>query len=391
MVDEGKGSDQMKKNKKIGLVVLLVIGILISGWSIYNSVITMSQNNNSVKKVADNNSSNSNNNGNPLIIDGEESDENILDSNPEDSSDDAVFNNDMEDIDEKYIVYTVEEDETLKDICKKYSDNCPVPVLSKAILRLNNLSSSSKIRQGKKIKIPEKYINKGIKYTVRTGDSLSSIIARFMEGYDYFEALEIIKNDNFLTSDTIKIGDQLYIQADDIIEVSNQLDEVQDEDEDEDEDEDSDKESTDDKKDEDSETMSQNQEKSEGNTALNSITNRIGDLLTYTVKKNDTLKSIAKNYHDTCPVQVASKIILEINGLDSSSAIKEGIKIKLPESYLSEGSIYKVKSGDSLSNIVAENMPDVDYNLALRIIVEDNDIKNYTIYPNQELFIASID
>ena len=137
--------------------------------------------------------------------------------------------------------------------------------------------------------------------------------------------------------------------------------------------------------------MSQNQEKSEGNTALNSITNRIGDLLTYTVKKNDTLKSIAKNYHDTCPVQVASKIILEINGLDSSSAIKEGIKIKLPESYLSEGSIYKVKSGDSLSNIVAENMPDVDYNLALRIIVEDNDIKNYTIYPNQELFIASID
>ncbi|HCW05319.1 MAG TPA: hypothetical protein DGK91_12855, partial [Clostridium sp.] len=54
----------------------------------------------------------------------------------------------MEDIDEKYIIYTVEEDETLKDICKKYSDNCPVPVLSKAILRLNNLSSSSKIRQG---------------------------------------------------------------------------------------------------------------------------------------------------------------------------------------------------------------------------------------------------
>ncbi|NLM35045.1 MAG: LysM peptidoglycan-binding domain-containing protein, partial [Clostridiales bacterium] len=58
---------------------------------------------------------------------------------------------------------------------------------------------------------------------------------------------------------------------------------------------------------------------------------------------------------------------------------------------LSEGSIYKVKAGDTLSNIVIENMPGIDYNLALKIIVEDNDIKNYTIYPNQELFIASID
>lgn len=389
MIYKGKGSDKMDKNKKIGLVILLVIGILICTWSIYNSVITMNQSSNSTTELANNTTSNSNNNGSPVIIDddNDDIDDDTSTTNKEPSSEEDVFNNDQDESTEKYIIYTVEKDETLKDICEKYADNCPIPVLSKAILKINNLSSSSKISEGKKIKIPEKYINTGIKYTVRSGDSLSSIAMRFMKDIDYSEALEIIKQDNFLTSDTIKIGDELFIRADDILEVNNKLEDE------EDEVNDSDKKASKNKKveDKDSEATSKNQDQTDNSAAMNSITNRIGNLVTYTVKKNDTLKSIAENYDRTCPVNVASKIILEINGLESSSDIKEGMKIKLPESYLSEGSIYKVKAGDTLSNIVIENMPGIDYNLALKIIVEDNDIKNYTIYPNQELFISSID
>lgn len=389
MIYKGKGSDKMEKNKKIGLVILLVIGILICTWSIYNSVITMNQSDNSTTELANNTTSNSNNNGSPVIIDddNDDIDDDTSTTNKEPSSEEDVFNNDQDESTEKYIIYTVEKDETLKDICEKYADNCPIPVLSKAILKINNLSSSSKISEGKKIKIPEKYINTGIKYTVRSGDSLSSIAMRFMKDIDYSEALEIIKQDNFLTSDTIKIGDELFIRADDILEVNNKLEDE------EDEVNDSDKKASKNKKveDKDSEATSKNQDQTDNSAAMNSITNRIGNLVTYTVKKNDTLKSIAENYDRTCPVNVASKIILEINGLESSSDIKEGMKIKLPERYLSEGSIYKVKAGDTLSNIVIENMPGIDYNLALKIIVEDNDIKNYTIYPNQELFIASID
>ena len=389
MIYKGKGSDKMEKNKKIGLVILLVIGILICTWSIYNSVITMNQSSNSTTELANNTTSNSNNNGSPVIIDddNDDIDDDTSTTNKEPSSEEDVFNNDQDESTEKYIIYTVEKDETLKDICEKYADNCPIPVLSKAILKINNLSSSSKISEGKKIKIPEKYINTGIKYTVRSGDSLSSIAMRFMKDIDYSEALEIIKQDNFLTSDTIKIGDELFIRADDILEVNNKLEDE------EDEVNDSDKKASKNKKveDKDSEATSKNQDQTYNSAAMNSITNRIGNLVTYTVKKNDTLKSIAENYDRTCPVNVASKIILEINGLESSSDIKEGMKIKLPERYLSEGSIYKVKAGDTLSNIVIENMPGIDYNLALKIIVEDNDIKNYTIYPNQELFIASID
>lgn len=395
----------MSKNKKIGLAVLLVIGILICTWSIYNSITTMSQNNNSTKQLTDNNSSNTNN-GSPTIIDGEESNENTSKSTKKNSSDEDAFSNSLKESSEKYIIYTVEKDETLKDICEKYSDKCPIPVLSKAILQINNLSNSSKISEGNKLKIPEKYISTGIKYTVRNGDSLSSIAMRFMKDYDYSEALKIIKQDNFLSSDTIKVGDELFIRNYDSIEVSSQLenkDTKNKEDKNDKEDKASSKKSTEDSKDKDKdkdenkdkdndkETMNQNVDKSKNNAALNSLTNRIGNLVTYTVKKNDTLNSIAKNYENTCPVQVASKIILQINNLDSSSSIKEGMKIKLPENYLSKGKIYKVKAGDTLSNIVAENMPNIDHDLALKIIVEDNDIKNHTIYPNQELFITSIE
>lgn len=399
MIYKGKGSDKMDKNKKIGLVVLLVIGILICAWSIYNSVITMSYINNSNTELANNNSSNTNKNGSPLIVDDENTNESSSGVTKEEDSDEDVFNNNPKDSPEKYIIYTVEKDESLKDICEKYSDNCPIPVLSKAILELNNLSNSSKISEGKKLKIPEKYINTGVKYTVRSGDSLSTIATRFMKDYDYSEALEIIKQDNFLSSDTIKIGDELFIRSNGLLEVNNRLDDKDDEKEkdkdhenEKDEEESSRKKnSPDDNNDEDKKTMSQSQEQSKNNTAVNSITNRIGDLVTYTVKKNDTLKSIAENYNNTCPEQIASKIILKINNLDSSSSLKEGMKIKLPESYLSEGSIYKVKNGDTLSNIVLETMPGMDYDLALQIIVDDNDIKNYTIYPNQELFIAAVD
>lgn len=152
MIYKGKGSDKMDKNKKIGLVILLVIGILICTWSIYNSVITMNQSSNSTTELANNTTSNSNNNGSPVIIDddNDDIDDDTSTTNKEPSSEEDVFNNDQDESTEKYIIYTVEKDETLKDICEKYADNCPIPVLSKAILKINNLSSSSKISEGKK-------------------------------------------------------------------------------------------------------------------------------------------------------------------------------------------------------------------------------------------------
>ena len=370
----------MDKNKRIGLVVLLVLGIVLCTWSIYNSIVTISKSDNSTNtEQASNNSlsQEKNNSGNPVIIDdtksGSNTDNNTEPSNDEDTTSETSSNvGSTTNYNEKYITYTVEENETLKDICERYSDNCPVSLLSKAILLSNNLKSSKDIKEGMTIKIPEKYTLSGLKYTVKSGDSISSIVTKYMNDLDYAEAIEILKRDNYLTSDNIRVGEVLFVSVSDLSLVTADKDEEE--------------------VDEDVEGESSNTDidNESATPTLSLFTNRIGEVSSYTVKKNDTLASISKKYSESCPQKSAANIILKLNNLSKSSDIKEGIEIKLPDKYLSEGTTYTVKVGDTLSSIASENLEDVDWYTAVSIISQDNDIKNDIIFAGQELFIASI-
>jgi LysM repeat protein len=381
----------MDKNKRIGLVVLLVIGIILCSWSIYNSIVSMSQSDNdTATEITNENSTskNSNNNGTPVVIDDSGSDEDT----GEDKDDDDKKDTDKEDsssntddeadetsssADEKYVPYTVGEDETLKDICKQYSDKVPASILSKAILLSNNLKSSKDIKEGMTIKIPEKYTGEGSIYTVKSGDSISSIVSKFMSDMDYAEALEKLKSDNFLTSDNIKIGDELFVAVSDLSAVNADIEDDSDIDTDVDEEIDDDSEDT-------------SVENDDSISTVSSLNSRIGTLTTYTVKDNETLTSISKKYIESCPSQIAANIILKVNGFSKSSEIEEGMDIKLPEEYLSQGAIYKVQIGDTLSSIVEDNFGDMDWYEAVAILSEDNNIKNDTILAGQELFIPSL-
>lgn len=378
----------MDKNKRIGLIVLLVFGIVLCTWSIYNSVVSMSQNDNNTTSEAKNNEPLSQNGtGNPVIIDesndAKDSDKsedknetktsetlsNNIDKNETESSDSVS--------DVKYISYTVEEGDTIKSICEKYSESCPTPLLSKAILLSNNLKSAKDIKEGMSIKIPEKYTIGGLKYTVRSGDSISSIVTKYMNEMDYAEAIKILKADNFLTSDNIRVGDVLFVAASDLSLVNAKANDSE---------SDVEKDTT-----EDEEESGSTIDKEESTATLKTLNNRIGTITTYTVKKGDTLASISKKYNETCPSKSASNIILKINGLSKASDIKEGMELKLPEEYLSSGTIYTVKVGDTLSSIVSENLGDLDWYEAVSILSEDNGIENDNIFAGQELFIASIE
>lgn len=381
--DKSKGSDVMDKNKRIVLVALLVVGILLCSWSIYNSIRTMSQNNNSASSdisESDKASQNKDNNGTPIVI--HDSDDEDKDDDRDDRDrDESNSNTDDEaaktssNANEKYITYTVGEDETLKDICEQYSDKVPVSLLSKAILLSNNLKSSKDIKEGMTIKIPEKYTGDGFIYTVKSGDSISSIVSRFMSDLDYAEAVEKLKADNFLTSDTIKIGDELFVAVSDYSLVDGY-------------DKDSDI-NVSSEREYDSEVTSIEDEDSVSTST--SLSSRIGTLTTYTVKENETLATISKRFSESCPPQIAANIILKVNGFSRSDEIEEGMTIKIPEKYLSQGTIYKVQVGDTLTSIVEDNFDDMDWYEAVAILSEDNNLRKDTIYAGQELFIPSID
>ncbi|WP_163192491.1 LysM peptidoglycan-binding domain-containing protein [Clostridium thermarum] len=375
----------MDKNKRIFLVVLLVVGILLCSWSIYNSILTMSQNNNSASSDisdSDKTSQNKDSNSKPVVIDDADDDDDKDDDRDDSDSDESNSSTDdyeatetSSNANEKYITYTVGEDETLKDICEQYSDKVPVSLLSKAILLSNNLKNSKDIKEGMTLKIPEKYTGDGFIYTVKIGDSISSIVSRFMSDLDYMEAVEKLKADNYLTSDTIKIGDELFVAVSDLSLV-NDYDRGSD-----------------------INVNSETEYDSEGTSiddgdsisASSTLRSRIGNLTTYTVKENETLATISRRFSESCPPQTAANIILKVNGLSKSDEIEEGMTIKIPEEYLSQGTIYKVQVGDTLTSIVEDNFGDMAWYEAVAILSEDNNLKKNMIFAGQELFIPSID
>ncbi|AEH51013.1 LysM peptidoglycan-binding domain-containing protein [Pseudothermotoga thermarum] len=96
------------------------------------------------------------------------------------------------------ITYTVQPGDTLIDIARKFK------VSPSTILDWNNLSNATKLKVGQQLIIPQP---EGYLYTVVKGDNLYTIAKRF------FTTVSDIMIANNLTSDTIRVGQRLFIPA----------------------------------------------------------------------------------------------------------------------------------------------------------------------------------
>jgi membrane-bound lytic murein transglycosylase D len=134
----------------------------------------------------------------------------------------------------------------------------------------NSSASSSSSASTNKSQSSSSATTSGVSsYTVKSGDTLSSIAAR------HGVSVANLKSWNGLTSNNIKVGQKLKVKAADA---------------------------------------------SQSSSAASS-----GDYTTYTVKSGDSFYSIAKNYPG-----VSAQNIMDFNGL-SSSSLKPGMKIKIPK------------------------------------------------------------
>jgi LysM repeat protein len=260
---------------------------------------------------------------------------------------------------ETYTLYKVKKGDTLSSISKSYESMCPVSILSKAILKANNFSKESDLKEAMEIKIPDKYIN-GATYTVKTGDSLYSIALSSYGNTKVYEAIEILKADNYLTTGNIKVGDKLFISN--VANTSNSSSEAS------------------------SNTKTEENESTTTNTAPVSDT----DLVSYTFKTGDTLTKISKQYEKYCPLTLSSKVILKANGLTDAKEIKVGTEIKIPEKYLTNGEKYTVKAGDTLSTIAQKYMKDMKLNSAIEKIKSDNFISSTNIKAGDVLYLINL-
>jgi LysM repeat protein len=111
---------------------------------------------------------------------------------------------------DKIVTYVVKEKDSLVSLCKTYAPNCPVAVAQKTIMQFNDLATD-KLSVGKTIKIPYEYFNKGEKYTIKTGDTISGIAKSYFPDKNLLDTSKKIIKDNFLSNDSIKVGNELFI------------------------------------------------------------------------------------------------------------------------------------------------------------------------------------
>lgn len=221
-------------------------------------------------------------------------------------------------------LYTVKKGDSLYSIAKKYN------ISVDSIKNLNYLTNDS-IYVGQVIRIPEMYtkpedmyVPQYISYTVKKGDSLYSIANR------YGTTVDSIMRDNALTSTNISIGQNIKIR-----------------------------------------TTSKNSEVLEcfGEEYVPSSTDVPLEQI-YTVKKGDSLYSIAKKYN------VSVSELLSFNSL-SSNVLSIGQKIKIP----TNSSMYIVSKGDTLYSIAKK------FNISVDSIKSKNNLKNNMLSIGQTLII----
>ena len=219
-------------------------------------------------------------------------------------------------------IYTVKKGDSLYSIAKKYDTT-----VSK-IVSLNNLKSNN-LSIGQVLRIPEMYNNdmtvpNYINYTVKRGDTLYSIALKNNVSVD-----TIIK-DNSLSNNTLKIGQNLRIR----VPVGEEVEEC---------------------------FGTDYTPPSDNNT------------ITYTVKKGDSLYSIASKYNTSV------SNIISLNNLKSNS-LSIGQILKVPRSS-SSLTVYTVKSGDNLYSIARK------FNTTVDSIKKKNNLTSNVLTIGQKLNI----
>ncbi|HTX74306.1 MAG TPA: M23 family metallopeptidase [Rectinemataceae bacterium] len=96
------------------------------------------------------------------------------------------------------------------------------------------------------------------------------------------------------------------------------------------------------------------------------------ELRSYTVRKNDSLASVARRFG------IAVDTLVSLNGITNARAFRIGTELRIPNM---NGLLYRVRAGDSISSIAKR------FNLDATRLVDANDLGSAVIKVGQSLFI----
>ena len=223
-----------------------------------------------------------------------------------------------------YFIYTVQKNDSLYSIAKKYDTTV------NELIKINNLNSNN-LSIGQNLKIPETYNKENsiklpnyINYIVQKGDNLYTIANK------YKTTPEVIIKDNSLKNNILSVGQNLKIR------VTNSQQEI---------------------------------EECYGDEYIPPLQEQS---TLYTVKKGDSLYSIARQYNTT------TDTIKNINNLKNSN-LSIGQVLKIPS--LNNSQTYTVQKGDNLYSIAKK------FNTTIDNIKNKNNLNSNLLSIGQKLTI----
>ena len=110
----------------------------------------------------------------------------------------------------------------------------------------------------------------------------------------------------------------------------------------------------------------------------------------YIINPGDTLSKIIRNYEDTCNYKSAINLIKLFNKDLNLDNLEIGDTLILPKEALENGTLYKVKSGDTWYTLTANFYPDFDKDNLIQLLISINGLDNTDLPLNENIFLPNL-
>ena len=123
-----------------------------------------------------------------------------------------------------------------------------------------------------------------------------------------------------------------------------------------------------------------------------SIDSYIKDLPTidYTIKSEDTISNILREFEDTCNYKTGYKYLKLLNPNTNLNEVEINTVIKIPYDTFSSGRLYLVKQGDTWYKLIRENYPEYSVDDFLKFLIDINDLPNSDLPLGENIFLPQI-
>ena len=118
----------------------------------------------------------------------------------------STYLNDLE-----TVSYTLKENESLKDIAKKFKDTCAVNSSLNILKSLNQITNVSALKTGDTILIPVKALEEGSNHTVKSGDTWYNLARKYYPKYNHEVVIEFLMDLNPFSKEILPLGEEVFL------------------------------------------------------------------------------------------------------------------------------------------------------------------------------------